>query len=101
MGELREKTEIAEELCAVFGLSVSDLSKNGGTRHLYETRRAVILFLHDNLGVSLNAIADVFGKSNRNICYIVAKGREEMNDASKSSFKHKYGKMAEASHRFY
>lgn len=101
MDKLRSEAEIAERVCLSFGFSVNDLSEKGGSRHLYETRRAVILFLHDNLGMSLNAIADVFGKSNRNICYMVAKGREEINDASKSSFKHKYGKLAEASHRFH
>lgn len=100
MGELREKAEIAERICLSFGISVNELSKRGGSRHLYETRRAIVLFMHEKLGFSLNEIADIFGKSNRNICYMIAKGREELNDLSKSSFSYKYGKLAGASHKF-
>lgn len=76
--ELREEaTVIAGKIADQFGYTLERLKEKGNSTHLSNARNIAYYILHYDYGVSLNELAEMFGRTNREVCYRIAKLREK------------------------
>lgn len=68
---------IASKAAAVFGCTLDDLKKKNNVSRIVNARNAVYYILHYEYGVSLNELCEMFGRTNREVCYRIKKLREK------------------------
>lgn len=70
---------IANLIAGQFGLTLDELRAKNNNSRLTTARNFSYIILHKYFGVSLNGLADLFGRTNREICYRTAKMREQLD----------------------
>lgn len=69
--------EIATAIAKQFGYTLERLKDKGNSNHLTMARNFAYYILHYDYGVSLNSLCSMFGRTNREICYRIAKLRDK------------------------
>lgn len=60
---------VASKAAAVFGCTLDDLKEKNNVSRIVNARNAVYYILHYEYGVSLNELCELFGRTNREVCY--------------------------------
>lgn len=71
-----EITAIAESIASQFGYRFDNLKEKGNSSHLTTARNFAYYILHYDYGVSLNQLCALFNRTNREVCYRIAKLRD-------------------------
>ena len=72
-----QTSQIAHNIASQFGYTLDKLREKGNSTHLSNARNIAYYILHYDYGVSLNELAEMFGRTNREVCYRIAKLREK------------------------
>jgi len=70
--ELQQATSIAKELAKVVKIPFETLKAKSNVERITKARNVVYYVLHREFGVSLNQLCDIFGRTNREICYRIS-----------------------------
>lgn len=81
--ELREQRQeaeimgVTEAIASQFGYKFENLLERGNSNHLTTARNFAYYILHYDYGVSLNDLCKMFQRTNREVCYRIARVRDK------------------------